>query len=93
MPVILNPRNAALVRVDEAKVKRLMGQPKVLASPLLGVVENGKIWLINGYHRLAAMGRGRIARRDLGRPQRHQMTALESVAPYFITSIMCTKRR
>ena len=61
MPVILNPRNAALVRVDEAKVKRLMGQPKVLASPLLGVVENGKIWLINGYHRLAAMGRGRIA--------------------------------
>ena len=56
MPVILNPLNAALVRVDEAKVKRLMGQPKVLASPLLGVVENGKIWLINGYHRLAAMG-------------------------------------
>jgi hypothetical protein len=51
----LNPRNAALVRVDEAKVKR-SGQPKVLASPLLGVVENGKIWLINGYHRLAAMG-------------------------------------
>lgn len=45
------------VEVDEAKVKRFMQTPQVFKLPLLGIVEGGPIWLIDGHHRLRAMHR------------------------------------
>jgi hypothetical protein len=43
--------------VDEAKVNRFMQAPEVLKLPLLGIIEGGPIWLIDGHHRLRAMHR------------------------------------
>jgi hypothetical protein len=45
------------VEVDEAKVRRFMQLPEVLELPLVGVIEGGPLWLIDGHHRLRAMHR------------------------------------
>jgi hypothetical protein len=47
----------ASVEVDDAKVERFMKLPDVLKLPLVGVVEGGPLWLIDGHHRLRAMQR------------------------------------
>jgi hypothetical protein len=43
------------VEVDKAKVRRFIKTPEVFGEPLLGVVEGGPVWLIDGHHRLRAM--------------------------------------
>lgn len=45
------------VEVDPDKVARFMTLPKVLATPLIMVIENGAAWLIEGHHRLRALYR------------------------------------
>lgn len=45
------------VEVNNAKVKRFMSMPQVLEVPLIGVVERGQIWIIDGHHRLRALKR------------------------------------
>jgi hypothetical protein len=46
------------VEVDDAKVERFMLMPEVFEqSSLLAIVENGKLWLIDGHHRLRALYR------------------------------------
>jgi hypothetical protein len=46
------------VEVDEAKVKLFMAMPDFLAGTvLLGVIEGGAAWFIDGHHRLRAMHR------------------------------------
>jgi hypothetical protein len=47
----------AAVEVDEAKVERFMQLPKVFELALLGIVEGGPVWMIDGHHRLRAMHR------------------------------------
>ena len=46
-----------LAEVDEAKVNRFMRLPEVFAQPLVGIIEGGVLWLIDGHHRLRAMHR------------------------------------
>lgn len=48
------------VETDKAKVRRFMRSPEVFEQPLLGVMESGACWLIDGHHRLRAMHRMRI---------------------------------
>jgi ParB-like nuclease domain len=43
------------VTVDEAKVAELMAVPEF--EPGIGIVEDGKVWLIDGHHRLRALSR------------------------------------
>lgn len=43
--------------VDEAKVERFMRMQDVLDEPLIGVLEGGACWLIDGQHRLRALQR------------------------------------
>jgi hypothetical protein len=45
------------VEVDEVRVEAFMQRPDILAQPLLGIIEGGPIWLIDGHHRLRAMVR------------------------------------
>ena len=45
------------VEVIEAKVKRFMQTPAVFEQPLLGIMEDGACWFIDGHHRLRAMHR------------------------------------
>ena len=45
------------VEVDEGKVTQFLLMPGVLALPLVGIIEGGPIWLIDGHHRLRAMHR------------------------------------
>ena len=47
----------AAVEVDEAKVQRFMQSPDVFKLPLLGIIEGGPLWVIDGHHRLCAMHR------------------------------------
>lgn len=49
------------VDVDDAKVARYCLMPAVLAKPLIFVVDNGALWLIEGHHRLRAMARIGVA--------------------------------
>jgi hypothetical protein len=47
--------------VDEAKVQRFLKQPKkAFTEPLLGIIENGATWFIDGHHRLRALHRAGI---------------------------------
>src|SRR5258705_13651896 len=48
------------VEVDKAKVKRFMRMSLILDRPLVGVIEDGAMWLIDGHHRLRAMHRLRV---------------------------------
>lgn len=43
--------------VDAAKVRRFMRTPEVFAQPLLGIIEDGATWFIDGHHRLRALHR------------------------------------
>jgi len=43
------------VEVDEAKVRVFIGSPGVCTRPLLGIMEDGAMWLIDGHHRLRAL--------------------------------------
>lgn len=43
--------------VDKAKVRRFMRTPEVFTKPLLGIIEGGAMWLIDGHHRLRALYR------------------------------------
>ena len=43
--------------VDEAKVARFMRTPDAFEGPLLGIIEDGAMWLIDGHHRLRALYR------------------------------------
>jgi ParB-like nuclease family protein len=45
------------VQVDKAKVKRFMRMSLILARPLIGVMEDGALYLIDGHHRLRALHR------------------------------------
>lgn len=45
------------VEVEADKVERFMKLPDVLTLPLLGIVEGGPVWMIDGHHRLRAMQR------------------------------------
>lgn len=47
----------AAVEVDEAKVERFMATPAVFEHPLIGVMEDGLAWMIDGHHRLRALHR------------------------------------
>lgn len=47
----------AAVEVDEAKVHTFMQLPEVFQWPLLGIIEGGPVWIIDGHHRLRAMHR------------------------------------
>jgi len=42
---------------EPAKVRFFMRRPDILQLPLLGIIEDGKTWLIDGQHRLKAMHR------------------------------------
>jgi hypothetical protein len=47
--------------VDQAKIKRFLKQPaKAFKEPLLGVIEDGATWFIDGHHRLQALQRAGI---------------------------------
>ena len=47
--------------VDEAKVLRFLREPKkVFKEPLLGIIEDGATWFIDGHHRLRALHRADI---------------------------------
>lgn len=43
--------------VDEKKVRRFMRTPAVFEQPLLGIIEDGATWFIDGHHRLRALHR------------------------------------
>ena len=43
------------VEVDKAKVRRFMRTPEVFGQPLLGIIDGGPVWIIDGHHRLRAM--------------------------------------
>ena len=45
------------VEVEEAKVERFMALERVLEIPLLGIIDGGPLWLIDGHHRLRALHR------------------------------------
>jgi hypothetical protein len=47
----------ANVEVEAAKVKRYMTRPDILEVPLIGAIEGGVIWIIDGHHRLRALHR------------------------------------
>jgi hypothetical protein len=49
--------NNSAVEVDEAKVVRFMRTPAVFELPLIGVMEDGMAWMIDGHHRLRALQR------------------------------------
>jgi hypothetical protein len=47
--------------VDEAKVQLMLRYPATyFTEPLLGVIEDGKTWFIDGHHRLRALARSSI---------------------------------
>jgi hypothetical protein len=47
--------------VDEVKVQRFLKHPrKAFKEPLLGVIEDGATWFIDGHHRLRALHRAGI---------------------------------
>jgi len=47
--------------VDDAKIGRFLQQPaEAFKEPLLGVMEDGALWLIDGHHRLRALHRAGI---------------------------------
>lgn len=49
------------VEVDEAKVEAILAAPQTyFKEPLLGIVEGGPMWLIDGHHRLRALHRAGI---------------------------------
>jgi hypothetical protein len=43
------------IECDDEKIQALKTKPLLLARPLIGVMENGRLWLIDGHHRLRAM--------------------------------------
>lgn len=47
----------AAVEVDAARVELFMRTPEVFAQPLIGIIEGGPMWLIDGHHRLRALHR------------------------------------
>jgi hypothetical protein len=47
----------ASVEVDGAKIERFTKAPEILEKPLLFVNEDGRLYLIDGHHRLRAMGK------------------------------------
>jgi hypothetical protein len=47
--------------VDDAKVQRFLKDPtKAFKEPVLGIIENGATWFIDGHHRLRALHRAGI---------------------------------
>jgi ParB-like nuclease family protein len=47
--------------VDEVKVRRMLKRPKeFLTEPVLGIIEDGATWFIDGHHRLRALHRAGI---------------------------------
>ena len=49
------------VEVDEVKVQRFIKRPKeYFTEPLLGVIEDGATWFIDGHHRLRTLHRAGI---------------------------------
>ena len=58
----------AAVEVDEAKVERFMRTPDVFKSPLLGVIEGGPLWIIDGHHRLRALHRAGVKEETDAKP-------------------------
>jgi hypothetical protein len=40
------------VTVDEDKIELFMRTPQVFEQPLISIVEDGKLWLIDGHHSL-----------------------------------------
>ena len=52
-------QNNAAIEVDAAKVDAMVADPERLgaAPPLIFAQENGRIWLIDGHHRLRAWAR------------------------------------
>lgn len=51
----------AACEVDEKKVRRFMRTPDVFKEPMLGIIEDGATWFIDGHHRLRALHRMGVA--------------------------------
>ena len=49
------------VEVDEAKVQLIIAEPgQYLIEPMLGIIEDGATWFVDGHHRLRALHRAGI---------------------------------
>lgn len=52
----------ANIEVEEAKIVKLLGLPLTKLPPLIFIVEQGMLWLIDGHHRLHMLSRMGITR-------------------------------